>query len=69
MDNDTFLLIGSGSESVESGMDASGAGVTDVTIADSSSAVNVTARFAFALKCLDFFNFYYLAIIIIFRPV
>ena len=35
----------------------------------SSSMMNVTARFAFALKCLDFFNFYYLAIIIIFGMV
>ncbi len=63
MDNETLLIIGSASS-----LDGSGAGVTDVTIVD-SSAVNVTARFAFALKCLDFFNFYYLAIIIIFGMV
>lgn len=30
---------------------------------------NVTASFTFALKCLDFFNFYYLAVIIIFGMV
>ncbi|KZS12306.1 thyrotropin-releasing hormone receptor [Daphnia magna] len=42
----------------------------NVTVVDSStSALNVSTSFALALKCLDFFNFYYLAVIIIFGVV
>lgn len=42
----------------------------NVTLVDSSSGpLNVSTSFAFTLKCLDFFNFYYLAVIIIFGMV
>lgn len=65
MDNETGGLFYVGIDGETGGLGTA----TEASMVDPSVQVNATTPFAFALKCLDFFNFYYLAIIIIFGMV
>ena len=63
-DNETLLVM---SMLDSSNFSSENVNTTEINLNDSPA--NVTASFNFALKCLDFFNFYYLAVIIIFGMV